>query len=68
VLVTGDAREVTLRGADGTRRPPGEVPAGSYVLEARFDDGPPMHAGNVVVRPGVTHRVDCRAAMLGCNE
>ncbi len=68
VRVSGDAQEVVLRGVDGTRRPPGEVPAGSYVLEARFDEGPPLHAGNVVVRPGVVHRVDCRAAMLGCNE
>jgi hypothetical protein len=67
VVFTGDARQVQLRTADGARLPAGEVPPGSYVIEASFDAGSPMHAGNLVIRAGQRVTLDCRASTLSCS-
>ncbi|TVQ94966.1 MAG: serine/threonine protein kinase [Deltaproteobacteria bacterium] len=68
VRFSGDARSVRLRGADGRYADEGEVPPGSYLIEARFDAGPPLHAGNVVVRAGDVLKLDCRAETLSCSR
>jgi serine/threonine-protein kinase len=67
VVFTGDARQVQLRTADGARLPAGEVPPGSYVIEASFDAGSPMHAGNLVIRAGQRVTLDCRSSTLSCS-
>jgi hypothetical protein len=66
VVISGDARLVRLRPAAGAPLAPGDVLAGSYVIEAAFGDDPPMHAGNLDLTAGRTVRLDCRAATLTC--
>lgn len=67
VRFTGDARTAQLRDSDGRRFDAGEVPPGSYLIEAAFDPGPPLHAGNIVVRAGDSLSLDCRSSTLSCS-
>ncbi len=67
VKVSGDAKAVSLRGEGGTVQQAGDIPPGSYLIQADFGEGL-FHAGNLVVLAGKTHTIDCRAATLGCAE
>ncbi len=67
VVFAGDALEVRLAASDGALLAAGEVPAGDYVVQARFDGGGFVHGANLRVTNGATLRVDCRAATLTCD-
>ena len=67
VVLAGDALEVRLAASDGALFAAGEVPAGDYVVQARFDGGGFVHGANLRVTNGATRRVDCRAATLTCD-
>ena len=59
--------EVSLLGSDGTPRPPGTLPAGSYIVQATFAESPAMHAGNLELRAGQTVTLTCSADTLLCS-
>lgn len=66
---TGQAERVWLvQGA--THHDAGPVPAGSYTVSARFAGRPlePIAGLTVVVEPGKTTTIDCRAGFFTCRE
>ena len=67
VQVSGDAKTVRFRGSGGQTAAPGELPPGSYIIEAAFDDGPAMHAGNLDIKAGQTVRLRCSSDTLMCS-
>lgn len=52
----------------GQSYPPGKVPAGSYTLEARFDDGTVDQSVRLRVEEGRTVQLSCVAALHRCLE
>lgn len=66
LVVVGDADEVRLVGADGSIRSPGEVPAGTWRLVARFGTVEVRPPELVEVREGETVEVRCAAAHENC--
>ncbi len=66
VRVSGFASRVTLIGG-GRRLGPGEVPAGSYRVEAVFDDGPATKAGRIQVTDGSVQTLHCSKVYKTCR-
>ncbi|MFH1466478.1 MAG: hypothetical protein ABIO70_18990, partial [Pseudomonadota bacterium] len=67
VAVTGDAEVVVLVSAAG-RFPPGEIPAGSYTVEARFPGRGQVQAGRVQVAAGASVKLNCDSGFALCRE
>jgi len=67
VIVSGDAEQVSLVSAAG-RFPPGQVPAGSYQVEARFPGRGVVQAGQVRLAPGASLRLTCDSGFALCRE
>ena len=65
VSVTGGVN-VTLTNAAG-RRKPGNVPPGTYTLQAFFDPMNPIDAGTVTVEAGGSYTLSCSKSMMMCN-
>jgi len=67
VKVVGDAQEVWFVGG-GERYAPGQVPVGSYTIEADFGGGRSSSAaGSVVVSEGQIHTVKCSRSFSTCR-
>ncbi len=66
VSVSGDADSILLVGAGG-RFPPGEVPAGTYSVEAAFGGGALAPAGKVTVTAGQSVTIKCVADFARCK-
>ncbi len=66
VRVTGFASRVMLIGG-GRRLPAGEVPAGSYRIEAVFADGEPIKAGRIQVAPDSLQTLHCSKVYKTCR-
>lgn len=67
VEVTGDAKAVRFRGSGGQVAEPGDLQPGSYIIEAAFEEDPPMHAGNLEVRAGQTVYLRCSSETSMCS-
>lgn len=67
VEVSGDAVTVRFRGSNRQVSEAGALEPGAYVIEAAFDDGPAMHAGNLELRAGETVRLRCSSDTLMCS-
>ena len=64
--VTGDATLVQFK--SGSRRyGAGELPPGTYSIEARFPDQEPIPAGTIEVGSGQTLTVHCSAGFRRCD-
>lgn len=66
VVVSGDAEKVELVGG-GRRWTAGEVPAGTYTLEATFPGRGAVQGGRVTVTAGATTRVVCKRTFARCD-
>jgi hypothetical protein len=66
VVLSGDVEELLLVSAAG-RFGPGEVPAGSYEVQARFPGRGLLSVGQAQVRAGQTTTVSCQAAFAMCK-
>lgn len=66
VRVTGFATQITLIGG-GRRLGPGEVPAGSYRVEAVFQDGQTAKAGRIQVTDGSVQTLHCSKVYKTCR-
>jgi hypothetical protein len=66
VVLSGDAKAVSMQGVGGSYAPGDEIPAGSYDVVATFD-GAPVPAGKVTVSAGVTTVLSCQAAFTTCT-
>jgi len=66
VALVGDADELRLVSADG-RFSPGEVPVGSYEIQARFSGRGLLPVGQVQVKAGQTTTVSCNASFAMCK-
>jgi serine/threonine protein kinase len=66
VSIAGDASELFLVGAAG-RFPPGDLPAGSYSVQARFDGRGLVEAGTVQVDPGARITLTCDSGFALCK-
>lgn len=66
VQLTGDADSVLLVG-NGGRFPPGEVPPGTYSIEASFAGGLLAPAGKVTVAAGQTLTIKCLSDFARCK-
>jgi hypothetical protein len=65
--VTGTASSVRLVGSDGRTFSPGEVPTGTYRLDASFGADGEQSIGEITVEPGATVRVDCDVRFTRCT-
>lgn len=63
---TGDADSVFLV-AGGKRFPPGELPAGTYTIEASFGGQAPTPAGTITLSAGQVATVKCNASFMKCR-
>jgi hypothetical protein len=68
VQVEGDAREVWLEAGGERLSLEGPVPAGSYTVRARWDDGAVRLSGKVEVHAGGITRLRCASFVLACAE
>jgi hypothetical protein len=66
VLVGGDAREVWLEAGSRRVALDGPVPAGSYTVWARWDDGVVRLSGKIEVQAGRITRLKCASFVLAC--
>ena len=66
VRLTGDADGVTFIG-NGGRFSAGEVPSGTYSIEASFAGGAPAPAGKVTIPAGGTVTVKCMSEFARCK-
>jgi serine/threonine protein kinase len=66
VQVQGDVQRVWLVGDMG-RHPAGEVPPGTYTVQAFFDEGTPVVTGTITVAAGETRTLTCSNALLACR-
>ena len=66
VKLGGDASAVTLV-SGGKRFPAGEVPAGTYTIEATFPDAGIVEAGRLEVTAGSTINLICRGGFYQCS-
>ncbi len=66
IHVTGDADKVSLVGAAG-RFSPGDVPAGTYAVEAAFGGGALAPAGKVTVEGGGSVTIKCVSDFAKCK-
>ncbi|MCP4809660.1 MAG: hypothetical protein GY913_28330 [Proteobacteria bacterium] len=66
VLIEGEVRKVELLGAEGEFEPPGEVPAGRYLVLATWADGRPFVAGRLTVGAGQAITLRCDASFAIC--
>lgn len=62
----GDAEAVFLV-AGGKRYPPGEVPAGTYTIEASFAGQAPTAAGTITLAAGQVATVNCNGSFMKCR-
>ena len=62
----GDAEAVFLV-AGGKRYPPGEVPAGTYTIEASFSGQAPTAAGTITLAAGQSATVKCNGSFMKCK-
>lgn len=67
VVVRGDAEEVRLV-SGATRLPPGDVPPGSYTVEARFPGRSLATAGRVTIAAGQTVTLTCDQSFAVCRS
>ncbi len=68
VVITGDAAQVRFQNGSGGLEKPGDIPPGSYVIQATFGSDGPMHVGNLNLKPGQTVRLECLSKTLSCNS
>jgi serine/threonine protein kinase len=66
VRTSGDASEVFLV-ANGVEHRAGAVPAGSYVIKARFGDRGLVEAGRVELSPGASVTINCDSGFAMCK-
>ncbi len=66
VSAQGDATELFLLGTSG-RFPPGEIPAGSYTIHARFEGRGLVEAGQVELKPGSAVTLTCDSGFALCK-
>ena len=66
VRVEGDVGKVELLGAEGEFQPPGEVPAGRYLVLATWSDNRPFVAGRLTVEAGQDVTLRCDASFAIC--
>lgn len=62
----GDAEAVFLV-SGGKRYPPGEVPAGTYTIEASFSGQAPTAAGTITLVAGQSATVKCNGSFMKCK-
>ncbi|GDX78919.1 hypothetical protein LBMAG42_07300 [Deltaproteobacteria bacterium] len=62
----GDADAVFLV-AGGKRYPPGELPAGTYTIEASFAGQAPTAAGTITLAAGQAATVKCNGSFMKCR-
>ncbi|MCB9670506.1 MAG: protein kinase [Alphaproteobacteria bacterium] len=70
VEIEGDATSVRLVGTQGTRGSytiPGRVPAGTYTIQAHFEDGRVTPAGTVTVEAGAPLVLACNGLFARCT-
>jgi cytoskeletal protein RodZ len=66
ITVKGDASELFLLGSAG-RFSPGELPAGSYTVQARFEGRGLVEAGQVELSPGAQVTLTCDSGFALCK-
>ena len=66
VVVTGDARSVYFISSTG-RLPAGDLPAGSYEVQAFFDGVEPVPTGEITLAEGETRTINCSAGLMVCR-
>jgi 3-oxoacyl-ACP reductase-like protein len=62
----GDATGVVLV-ANGKRYSPGEVPPGTYTIEASFGGQAPTAAGSITLAAGQSVTIQCNGAFMKCR-
>ena len=68
VSVQGEVDELRLIDSAGKAWPPGELPPGSYKIEALFPGGAgPIVAGKLELAPGQSHTLGCNATFKKCQ-
>jgi hypothetical protein len=68
VTVGGSASRVSLvGGVNGREAVPGQVPPGTYTVEADFPDQAGVVAGKLTLAPGGAARIECDAFFGQCK-
>lgn len=68
VHTTGDAGKVWLVAHGKKRRAEGDIPVGTYQIEAEFASGEPTDAGELDVGEGDDITLNCKAAFRRCRR
>jgi serine/threonine protein kinase len=68
VSVSGEVEQLRLIDGSGKAWPPGQVPAGSYKIEALFPGrDAPIVAGKLELAPGQSHSLNCMPNFMKCK-